>query len=356
MASMTYYAVLADSLKAPGVYKKIQSTVTAANNIGVDAEARIFSTSICGAIDLARALAKDKVDLIYIRYYDKLFFIIFPLLFFKRILGTKIIIDVPTPIVTTLKEMQISGLGWAHRVVKTGLVYLAGSLPLLSANRIVQYATEGAWFSLGLKGKTVLIGNSIEMDGLCPTFGVQNDDELNLIAVAQVAEWHGFDRLIRALGRIRSMACAPTIKMKIVGDGDALPDLKSLASDLGVEDLIEFTGVLTGKDLDNAFANMDIGVSSLGLYRIGLKEASPLKTREYMGRGLCVIAAGADPDFDRNSKFRFEVSNSNEIDSVINLLLSISSGNLPAKDDVYNFAAKNLTYEKKMKKIFSGVM
>ena len=98
---------------------------------------------------------------------------------------------------------------------------------------------------------------------------------------------------------------------------------------------------------------MDIGVSSLGLYRKGLSEASDLKTREYLARGLCTIGVGKDPDFDENSKYRFVVSNSDSIDDIVNLLIELKNINLPNRQEVRNYAIENLTFEKKLLKVLS---
>ena len=63
------------------------------------------------------------------------------------------------------------------------------------------------------------------------------------------------------------------INFKIIGDGEVLQDLKDLVTQLQLEDRV-FKGALYGEELEQAYLGMDIGIASLGLYRIGLSEAS----------------------------------------------------------------------------------
>ena len=229
--------------------------------------------------------------------------------------------------------------------------YLSSTWIFFPVNRVVQYADEDLWFSLGIKNKTIKIGNGINIDNKLPIAKENSDKKtLNLIAVAQLADWHGYDRLIKAISKLDKDF---KIRLKIVGDGYILSYLKNLTIELNLEDKITFTGSLFDRDLDNAFDEMDIGVSSLGLYRKGLSEASDLKTREYLARGLCTIGVGKDPDFDENSKYRFVVSNSDSIDDIVNLLIELKNINLPNRQEVRNYAIENLTFEKKLLKVLS---
>jgi glycosyltransferase involved in cell wall biosynthesis len=53
----------------------------------------------------------------------------------------------------------------------------------------------------------------------------------------------------------------------------------------------------------------DVGIGTLGLYRLGTEEASPLKTREYLAHGLPVIAGYLDTDFPETVPFLLRVPN-----------------------------------------------
>ncbi len=117
---------------------------------------------------------------------------------------------------------------------------------------------------------------------------------LHLLCVANVSRWHGLDRLLRGLA---THSGTPSVILHIAGDGAELPYLHQLTQELGISDQVIFHGFTTGKALDALFDECHIAVGSLGIHRIGLKEASILKAREYCARGIPFIYGILDPDF-----------------------------------------------------------
>ncbi|MFE2717893.1 glycosyltransferase family 4 protein [Streptomyces mirabilis] len=62
--------------------------------------------------------------------------------------------------------------------------------------------------------------------------------------------WKGTDVLVRAFALLA--AEHPTVRLRLVGDGDALSDLRALAAELGVADRLETPGALSGAALTDA--------------------------------------------------------------------------------------------------------
>lgn len=118
--------------------------------------------------------------------------------------------------------------------------------------------------------------------------------DLHLLCVANVSRWHGLDRLLQGLTTYRG---TPKVVLHIAGDGAELPHLQQLTDELGIGDRVVFHGFTTGKALDDLFDQCHVAVGSLGIHRIGLKEASILKAREYCARGIPFIYGISDPDF-----------------------------------------------------------
>jgi hypothetical protein len=71
--------------------------------------------------------------------------------------------------------------------------------------------------------------------------------------------------------------------------------------------MIKFHGELHGKELDTLFDQMDLGISSLGIHRVGLQEASVLKSREYFARGLPFVYAYSDSDLNEEESYALRV-------------------------------------------------
>jgi glycosyltransferase involved in cell wall biosynthesis len=223
-----------------------------------------------------------------------------------------------------------------------------GSWILTPANLIVQYAKESNYFNLFLKNKSIKIGNSINIDDNLPLVNTSfNKSELNLIGVGEIAKWHGYDRILYALNEIRKEKLPYKIYFTIVGEGKELENLKQLVEKLNLEEDVKFTGFLVGEDLNKEFENKHIGISSLGFYRKKLSEASDLKTREYLSRGLSVITSGDDLDLEENLPFRFRIKNDDSIDELVNYLKNIDEIAHPL--DIRNYALEKLIFEAKLK-------
>lgn len=96
--------------------------------------------------------------------------------------------------------------------------------------------------------------------------------------------WHGLDLFLRLA---RTM---PTFEFSIVG---------STADDLGgaiVPENVRFLGPLYRSALEAVYRTHDVAISSLAIHRAGIREASPLKTREYLSYGLPVVVAYEEAD------------------------------------------------------------
>lgn len=345
------YLAFFGEFNSSGILKKIENTVDAAHQIGYEAGVKLYTNRLSGLYNCIKDLFIGKENIIIIRAYDLFMPFLFPVLLFRRIKGTKLILDIPTPRCTQLKELQFNNKSKSHIFIRKIWNYLSFTWILIPFNRIVQYAGESEWFSFGVKNKTIKMGNGIKIEKTLPLVELnKGDKQLNLIAVATLAAWHGYDRLIRALAIIKDKHPDYRIMLKIVGDGSVLPQLKELVEKYNLDNVL-FTGVLQGKELTSAFTGMHIGVASLGLFRIGLEEAAILKTREYMARGLCVLGVGKDPDFPELSPFRFLVANDNSIESIVELLLSLNIEKLPDPREVRAFAESNLSYISKIQKI-----
>ena len=347
---MSYYSFGSENY--PGVMKKINNTVKAAECLGLNAEHKSYNAS--DKLRILKDLTKDNSDLIFIRFSFFISTLLFPILILKRFMGTKIVVDVPTPRSIVLNEMR--GDDGKNVIMKILWSYFFCSWILFPANLIIQYANESKYFSWGLRSKTIKMGNGILIEGsmkLVPQ--TKRSGKLNIIAVASFAFWHGYDRLLKAIAEVKQTHPQIELHLTLVGSGNVLPELKKMVDELNINSQVDFTGALYGQELDYIYENMDIGVSSLALYRKGLSEASDLKTREYMAKGLCVMGAGKDPDFNDNSPYRFLVPNDESIALVADMLIKLAYLKLPEPREVREYAEKNLAFEGKLKQILNSL-
>lgn len=350
-----YYAVV-NTLKAKGVVNKINDIVATCNSMKYPAKAYIAEENFSGIFEFFKALLFSKHKIVFVRYTTLLAPLVFFICLFLRLKGKKIIIDVPTPRRVALKEVLGANKSLFYKVVNFFVLIISSSWVFIPANLVIQYADESHWFSFGLIKRTLKMGNGIVIRTETPLQSASwPNNELVLIGAAQLAYWHGFDRVLRAIHELQNEEMGYQIRFIIAGDGGELQSLKELVTQLKLQNTVEFRGVLTGVELDKAFAESHVGIASLGLYRKNLTEASDLKTREYLSRGFMVIAAGNDIDFPNENPFRIEVPNDNSIEDLKQVLSGFKDRKLPEPKLARAYAKENLSFEGKLRKVFSKI-
>jgi glycosyltransferase involved in cell wall biosynthesis len=177
-----------------------------------------------------------------------------------------------------------------------------------------------------------------------------DNNELHLLCVAKVGRWHGLDRILKGLAIYSG---TPRVILHIAGNGSELSYLKKLANDLSITNQVVFHGFLTGNALNDLFDQCHIAVGSLGIHRIGLKEASTLKAREYCARGIPFIYGIPDLDFPEEFPFilHFPADDSPiDVEKVLAFAITISrDSDHPQKMRCY--AEEHLDWSVKMKKL-----
>jgi hypothetical protein len=115
---------------------------------------------------------------------------------------------------------------------------------------------------------------------------------------------------------------------------------------------ITYFGYLSNKESSKIVQQCDIGIGTLSLYKKGLQEASPLKTRQYLACGLPIIYAYDDTDIKSVISFALKLDNSNNnLDySKIEYFIDNMFQNSNEREKARMFAEKTLDYEIKERK------
>ncbi|MDD3429094.1 MAG: glycosyltransferase [Oscillospiraceae bacterium] len=127
-----------------------------------------------------------------------------------------------------------------------------------------------------------------------PSAKALSQDTVNVIAVAMLAAWHGYDRFLRGLGAYYKNGGTRNIVLHLVGisTDDTLANLKQLAKAQNIEEHVIFYGAKTGAELDAIYDDCAIGLECLGTFRQGTtRSSSSLKSREYWSKGLPLVTA-----------------------------------------------------------------
>lgn len=288
----------------PGVDKKISGSVNSLRKIGHLTELKKWQGNfITKRLKMLAAIAKSNANILIIRHDCFLPFLYIPSYLFARALGKKIIIDIPTPLVTAISEFASAETNSFVRISKILLILLQHPICLFPANLILQYAPDKKGLTYFTNHKTKLIANGYDVSEVQITESVHattsSDASINFLAIGTIADWHGYDRLLLGLHNHHQnkTSLEANITIDFIGDGPALLSLKALTEKLHLSDQVTFHGQLTGKNLTKYLISADLGIGTLGLHRKGLSIASPLKNREYCAYGLPFICSHKDIDF-----------------------------------------------------------
>lgn len=146
---------------------------------------------------------------------------------------------------------------------------------------------------LNKKYKTFTVGNGILVEEipLNPEI-VYDKKHLNLVMVSSTAnDWHGIDRLVKGLANYNGLC---VVQLHLIGNYTA--NIKDLVKKYKLEKNIIFYPKTFGTNLFKLMNEMHIGIGSLGMHRIPLKQGSVLKVKEYMAMGMPFIIAHDEID------------------------------------------------------------
>ncbi len=211
--------------------------------------------------------------------------------------------------------------------------------------------------NLKVDEKFILINNGIQLDSV--KVKKQNKKNyLNLLSIANVAFWHGYDRIIKGLYEYYKTNPEKEIYYHCVGEGPELTNLKKLTKELNLEKYVIFHGTKTGEDLDKVVDECDIALGSLGNHRKGLYADSALKNREYCARGIPFVIASDDQDFPKTFPFVYRIPKDDtpvDVSQVIKWYESLIKEYTNYSIEMRKYAEENLSWDAKMKPVIEKI-
>lgn len=294
-------------------------------------------------------IKENKIEFVYSRYSD---FSLSAHTFYKKLRRFNVIsvLEIPTyPINqrwTSIKQNFRNGnvkaalsQTYTSTVGSLGIWFFKNSLSRIVNNN----GFDTIW---GLK--VIGITNGIDVKSIPMRIHTyKNKPELHLMSVANVAHWHGYDRIIRGLAEYYKNQVGIIVYFDLAGPGTEVELLKQLAFKLGVENYVNFKGVVVGKDLDQLFNHADIGISVLGVHRNNMTVYDSLKSREFCARRLPFITESAETHFQGKPFVLCAESNEEPIDilSIIDFYNRIVE-TPQILDMMYEFAHKECDWSK----------
>lgn len=291
-------------------------------------------------------IVKEKYDCIYIRYAQT------AMPFFNNFLkkiskntNTKVILEIPTypydgenKIIFSLNRFKI----FLEKKYRLKLKKYIDKIVTFSQDREI-WGIECINISNGINLKEIKM----------KTEKKQEENIIEFIHVSGTRIWHGIDRFLKSLLEYKEEDGNKKIKLHIVGEGDATPELKNMVQkNLILQEMVIFHGFKIGKELDSIYDRANIAIGSLGIHRIGLTNVQPLKNREYCAKGLPFIIGFQDIEFDEK-EYVYKVSSDEETFSVSEIIKWYE--NLKISPKKIREDAEKFTWDIQMKKVVDNI-
>lgn len=291
---------------------------------------------------------QNKIELIYVRSFHNAN--PFTIKLFRKLkeTGSKIIMEIPT----YPYDHEYNGFPF---IVRLGLKidqhyrYKLASL----TDGIVTFSNKKEIFGQ----RTICISNGVDFD--CIPIHKQTSsfkNTINLIGVAEVHFWHGFDRLIAGLGEYYQQNPKINVHFHIVGgigpsemhDSVHAPGFHELIQKYDIHKYIHFHGPKHGNELDELFNQADFAIGSLGRHRSHIDKIKTLKNREYAARGIPFIYSETDDDFEHMPYILKAPADESPIN--INRLLDFYLNNHFDANEIRN-SITHLSWKEQMKEV-----
>lgn len=242
---------------------------------------------------LVKHIKKNNIEFIYIRYtsdaspsYIK---------FLKKIksLGVIIFIEIPT----YPYDGEINATNYYQSFNIEREKHYRKQLYKV-VDRIVTFSSDDEIYRI----KCINISNAIDFNAIELREESPTHDYVKFIAVAALVYWHGYDRIIEAIGEYYKNwdDSKRVIYIDILGGGGggAYSSLLNQIEKLNLGKYVKLHGVKIDKELTELFKDADIGIGSLGRHRNGIFQMKALKNVEYAARGIPFIYSETNPDFE----------------------------------------------------------
>lgn len=109
------------------------------------------------------------------------------------------------------------------------------------------------------------------------------------VAVSRLVPWKGLDHSLRAFATLKNSF--PEATFSIIGDGDSLSELESLADALGIREATRFTGPLPPEEVRREFERADVFVQHSLNHPSGWVEGFGVSIAEASATGLPVVVS-----------------------------------------------------------------
>jgi glycosyltransferase involved in cell wall biosynthesis len=206
------------------------------------------------AATIAAIDARDRADLVYVFSIPN---ILVRAALVPKTRGARVILDMRDPMPEFFRSKY--GFGPDHRLVRALLreermacTYASHVVTVIDAMRnLFLRSVEPERISVVMNAPDQRIFHA--PPGATP----RDPEDRTMLYAGTVAERYGVDLLVEAVGRLKDEI--PGLKLRVVGDGDAIPTMKARAAELGVTERVVFTGPVPLHDIPSIVQSSWLG-------------------------------------------------------------------------------------------------
>lgn len=296
---------------------------------------------------LAKYVKTHKFDVCYIRFPYMDFWL-------KRILkelktqSTKIYVEIPTYPMSCPTRQE--GGTWAMILFKIQYIWMRDINKYIDKVLYIGNPTGNIW---GCESELIENGCDIHKYAL-KKLKTKKFKELKLIAVAGMFARHGYERLLYGMiNYYKKGSYDVIVRLAMVGIGPELENYKKITMENDIDQFVEFCGVKSGRELDALFNESDIAVAALGMYKENIQQASTLKVKEYMSRGIPFIYACEEMNLAESMPYVLKVENNNcvlDVQQVVRFYEDICTADY--REEMRAYAEEQFSW----KKIYSSIL
>ena len=216
----------------------------------------------------------------------------------KRNPAVKIILEIPTyPYDEELKtKLSNYPLLWKD---KKNRKKLNGLIDRIAVQNKVDYV-------FGIP--TLIFSNGIKVDDIQIKKCFNNEDIIEICAVATMEAWQGYERVIESLKNYYRKGGNRNIIIHFAGEGNQLSYYKNLVTKYELNNHIQFHGFLSGEKLNYVYDSSDLALDAFGRYKTKNPISTSLKSREYLAKGLPIVSGSKSDLFKGSNKYYLEFS------------------------------------------------
>jgi glycosyltransferase involved in cell wall biosynthesis len=243
--------------------------------------------TILGGLKLARLHLRGGLDVVHVHNMPDL---LICAAIIPRLGGSKVILDIHDP----MPELFLSWNHGASARVVAAFLRLQEKISCTLADRVIS-VNETMRENLRNKGvadDTIFIVHNFpdeKLFPLCdtPSSWPRSRDGLVMLYCGTVTEHYDLALAVKAIARL---AGEIPVKLRIVGEGNRLPEVLDLASTLGVRDSVEHIGLVPLDRVRGEMRKADVGISC---HRAGIFGDLYFSTKivEYLTQGLPVVSS-----------------------------------------------------------------